>query len=356
MSLVDFAGGLLIPAPLTIGLSPTSFRSILLDASGEIASAVFQVPKTGNIAKIGFRTGAITQMTNSFKVGLQTVDATTGMPTGTAYGSMVAGTGAPTADTFTWYALGTDASATVGDYVSMVVEFDSFAASDSLTVNIGHTRDSSTPHFPYVTAKLGGTWTDQSYPPNFAIEYDDGSIEEIAGVTPFSGAGEVSYDSATNPDRRGLRFQVPFNCRMSGFWFYGRTDADFEVLLYDTDGTTELGTISKDADIAHSSTEKQEYYLATKCVIAKDTNYRLVLHPTTATNVRLPYFDVTDDSTNKTMDAVAMGDKFHLTTCNGAPTVEGDWTNTITNRPHMGIIVDQLDDGLGANATLAIGL
>jgi hypothetical protein len=60
----------------------SSFVSRLIDATGEKYAAIIQIPKTGTISKIGFRTGTVTT-SQTLRGGIETVDAATGAPTGT---------------------------------------------------------------------------------------------------------------------------------------------------------------------------------------------------------------------------------------------------------------------------------
>lgn len=354
MSLVDNPNSIFVPVPRDTGGTISTFRSVVLDASGEEAAIVFEVPKTGTIDKIGLRVGAITQMTNSLKVGLYTVDTSNGDPTSTAYGSMSDAVAAPSANAFTWYALATGASATIQDKIAMKVQFDNFVAGDNLTLNLGVTRQPVNTLFPYVKAFLSGSWANQIYPPNMAVQYSDGSIVEVYRITPWSNVVEEIWSSVSTPNRRGIRFKVPFNCSMTGVWAILRRDGDCDFELYDTDGTTLLDTASMDKDVDQQTTGMIELRLSSAINLTKNSYYRLVTVPTTTAVVRVSYFDVTDDGANKAMDAEPMGDLFHATTINGSPSIEGDWTNTITRRYHMGIIIDQLDDGAGGGSDLII--
>jgi hypothetical protein len=79
--------------------------------------------------------------------------------------------------------------------------------------------------------------------------------------------------------------------------------------------------------------------------VAKDVYYRIVIKPTTGTNVTIYDYDV---ETAAIMDAAPGGQDFHYTSANTVtPSGEGDWTNTVTKRPFLNIIIDGLHDGLG---------
>lgn len=349
MTLQAIKSGIFVPVP-KYG-SSLSFYSILIDAAGEYGACIFKSPKSGTISKVGFRIGAITQALSSLKVGLYTVDVTNGFPTDplAAYGSMVAGTVAPSANTFHWVTLGTGATTAKGDKVALVVEWNAFQAGDSLNLNLGLIfEEAGNPIFPYVVSKLGGAWADANGEPNFAIEYSDNTIEHITGVTPYSNVSEEIVSSSSNPDRRGIRFKLPFPFRLKGFWSYYRGDgADEDFLLYDSDGITLLETYTTDKDLIKSAAGVYADFFSGAYTCAKDTYYRLVMRGTTTTSNRIYYAEVTNDGSYTTMDAAEINDIFHATTCAGAPANEAAWTNTLTRRYLMGLIIDKLDDGVG---------
>ncbi len=344
MSLVDVKGVNLVPGFLACPFSGTYALNTTMDAAGELCGSVLEIPKTGNISKIGFRTGTVT-VSDTLKISLQTVDEATGRPTGTLIHADAYGTQAGlAANTTYWVSLQNDVAVTRGDIVAPVVEFNSYVAGNlRITRSIGN---SGFENFPYVFEYVGSVWTFSSSPPNFGIEYDDGVIEPINITLPAVLALTPSWDTNDNPDRRGLRFSVPYNCRLSGIFALIYLPADANIEIYDSDGTTIIpdGTISMDANLAGSAGAKPIVkILTTPIELTKDTFYRIVLHPTTGTNINLYVLDVTNDGANEAMNAIDGGVNFHYTTCHGSPSVEGNWTQTATKRPLIGIMIDQLE-------------
>ncbi len=135
MTMQSIIGGVTIPHHVEAVLGAPGIGSLLMDASGEKAAFIFKIPKSGTITEIGFRTGAVTTA-DTLKAGLYTVD-TSNNPTATAYGGMVAGTQAsPAANTWYAVALGTNCTATAGDVVAVVIEFNSYVAGN---LNISRT-------------------------------------------------------------------------------------------------------------------------------------------------------------------------------------------------------------------------
>ncbi len=350
MSLVDVQGVNLVPGIMArSSLNP--FQSpTLLDANGELCGAVLRIPKTGNISKIGFRTGTAT-VSDAIKVSLQTVDEATGRPTGTLIHADAYGVQASVASNTTyWVSLQDDIAVTRGVRVAPVIEFNSFVAGN---LNIlKETSGFSSYGFPYSFKYIGSVWSFSGNASNFGLEYDDGVIEPITGLFPAVAGVTISWDTNDNPDRRGLRFSLPYNYRVSGVFGVIGLDGDADIEIYDSDGITIIpdGTISLDKDI-RGRTNRACFVepLKTPIELTKDTFYRIAIHPTTGTTIVIYALDVTDDGANEAMNAIDGGVNFHYTTCDSVPAAEGDWTNLLTRRPLIGLIIDQLDDGLPYN-------
>ncbi|KKK74077.1 hypothetical protein LCGC14_2887360, partial [marine sediment metagenome] len=160
-----------------------------------------------------------------------------------------------------------------------------------------------------------------------------------------------------NPDRRGLRFSVPYSCRMSGIFALMSLSGDANIEVYNSDGVTIHETITLDNDIrsAFGAVGTVFRNLVTPLELTKDTFYWIILYPTTGTNIALYLLDVTDDGASEAMNAIDGGVNFHYTTVNGSPSVEGDYTQTLTRRPMIGLILDQLDNGVAVCDFPALG-
>jgi len=73
--------------------------------------------------------------------------------------------------------------------------------------------------------------------------------------------------------------------------------------------------------------------------LTKDVFYRLVLEPTSATDITSYHFSV---NAAAVMDVEEGGQNFHYT-----EKKDGGWTDTVTDRPMIGLLIDQFDDGAG---------
>ena len=331
MALQTIKGGLWIPAYLNHAMARGLYPK-LLDTAGYKFAAIFKIPKTGTISKVGFRVGNVTA-SETLKVGLQTVSG--GDPTGTAYGGMVAGTQATlAANTYYTVTLGTGATATVNNTVAVVIEFDS--AVGNLEIDFYSTAQQGFPYIDYYT----GSWAKDDEIPIISLEYSDGSYENT-GMFPVSKLGSILFNNTDTPDERALRFSLPVPGRINGFWVgidNNRTGA-FDIVLYE--GTTAKATVSF-AAIEYGSTATEILFgiFDTPFEYTKNTEYFLAVKPTTATDVLIQDIVLTSAAI---MDSFPGGTNFYL----GTRTDAGSWSTDTLKRPLMGIFIDQLDDGVG---------
>lgn len=316
--------------------SGTAFSSLLIDASGEKVAFIIQIPKTGTISKVGFRTATVTT-SQTLRVGLYTVDAS-GDATTTAYGGMTAGTQtSPASNTNYLVTLGTEASATAGDFVAVVVEFDSTVGN----LNIAYAT-TETNNFPYVELYTG-SWAKSASTPVVSLEYNDGSYDIIPGCIPPGSGSNTTFNSGSTPDEYALYFKLKGPAKISGVLLYGGANvaaADFSVNLYDTDGTTSLTSLSVDGDTraGTGSTVLSMFSFTAPVALNKDVFYYLSLKPTTANNCRLTRYTVASAAS---LDGMPGGSLFYEATRTDA----GAWTTTTTVRPGIYLQLSAIDDG-----------
>lgn len=325
----------IIPSPHAF--SGTAFTSLLIDASGEKVAFIFQIPKTGTITKVGFRTGTVTTA-QTLRVGLYAVNGSGDADTATLYGSSTAGTQtSPASNTNYLVTLGTSATATRGDIVAAVIEFDSTVGN----LNIVHAL-TETNVFPY-SELYTSSWTKSSSTPVLSLEYNDGSYEIVSGCIPPGSGTSTTFNSGSTPDEYALYFKLKVPAKISGVGLYGGANvaaADFSIVLYDTDGTTSLASLSVDGDIrsSTSSTTLSMFRFSSTVSLSKDVFYYLALKPTTTNSCRLTRYTVASAAS---MDSLSGGQNFYEATRTDA----GSWSTTTTVRPGIYLYLSDLDDG-----------
>jgi hypothetical protein len=177
--------------------------------------------------------------------------------------------------------------------------------------------------------------------PNIILEFSDGSFGTLSNAWPLSATGNTAFNSGSAADEYAMEFQLPFPCKVDGFWTMinsVNSSANFDVCLYD--GTTALATASFDGNQAGNAARLLTGDFAPQ-ELTENTTYRLALKPTTANNVTIYHFDV----------ANANHFQAHAFGTSGAITSRvdgGAWdAPTTTRRPFMGIKISALDDGAG---------
>jgi hypothetical protein len=316
-----------------------SFSSILLNTSSDRAGSVFRIPKAGNVRKIGFATRTVTTGA-TVDVRLETVDLATGTPSGTLWGTNTNGSQViNSSDDNVWLTttLTADAAVSMGDLIALSIN-----NAGSGNWNLAASADWADARGVYNLRFTSSAWTKQaSQAPILALEYDDGSYFPIEGVFPYVALTHTSFGSTSSPDERGLRFKFPFPVRVRGCWAYIDPDNDFRIKLYDTDGSSTLINILIDKDALGSNAEAFFAFTFTSIVeLQRDNYYRLSVVPESATTMELGGVTV---NSLALMDALKSGPNFHLTTRTDA----GSWSETTTQRPYMGVILDAFDDGVG---------
>ena len=330
-----------------------------IDVASEKAGVIFRVPKAGNIDKIHW--GTRTVVTGAtVDVRLESVDGSTGLPSGSLVGTDTNGAhvldGADD-NTVLTTSLTTDATVTMGQEMALVISNPAVDPGDFILTSV-NPQTTVIQNFPYAATHNGTVWAKSATttPIVFCLEYSDGTIVPIEGITPaINSITTTVFNNASTPDIYGQRFQVPFPTRVRGAWILGDIDNDCTLRLVNTafheanatgillsatiDGTNRVNTSDGIQVITFDDTEE----------ITKDTNYRLILIAG-ASNI-----EVTDWGTTAIgfLDGFPGGRNVHMTTAK-TPTQDSDWTNYNSGtfrRILMGPIIDAFDDGVGSGAS-----
>lgn len=323
----------------------------VIDAASEAVGMVLTAKKTGNISNIIWGTRTVTTGA-TIDVRVETVSLSTGFPTGTLFttnsnGSQVV---ANTDDNTTFStALTAAAAVTKGDHIGVVIQNPAASFGNMQIAGQGANNGVDVYADSYPCFLTGGSWAMVTQPPLIlGLQYDDGSFEYYEGLYPISSFTSVAFSSSSNPNHRGLRFQVGTPVRVIGFWAAIDLDSSADVLLVDndwdgTDGDA-LGKIFVDTDLRVSAGVRpfrQEF--PTPITLSANTTYRLIVRPTTTTNLSIYYMSV---GAAARWDQTEAGQQWYYTTANN-PNDATDWTDTTTDRPLMGIVIDGVDDGAG---------
>jgi len=343
MALTDIKG--LIGYPSFLGIT-TAFPTIfLVDGDDERFACVFQVPLTGTIDRLSICLGTVTTA-QSLDVAIETVSAVNGDPTGTDYGGSSPGAVAsPTTNNAFEATLATPATAVRGDVVAMVVDFTATTGSVNFTTIRGDFRGSVGRQVPYAD-HFTTLWIKSAVAiPCFSVRYDDGTYVNVGGVPAVDlSTLTISYRQLSDPDEHGNVIIPPVPMRATGFWWVGNA-GDCDIRLYDSDDTV-LATTSIDTN-QDASGFTGVYYerFDVDVELTAGSTYRLAVLPTT--NANFTIVEIFTFLSQAHQDGWSGGQDVYATSRKDA---EADWDDDTASRINLGLLIDQLDDGVSAGA------
>lgn len=338
MALTDLKGYMIWPQSYPLGNNqPTLVSHINNMPSGDKDATVFRIPKSGSVASVTTSL-RFTSSTPSLTATLETVDASTGLPTGTlihadATATLSNLTSTGTRITFTFSSA---VAVTRGQEVAVV--FTSNNTPSGQFALFACSRPSW--DYPYGAASVSSVWTKYTSPLAFGVVYDDGTYGVIPDVWPGVSQSGSTFNSASSPNERGVKFQLPFGARCIGVVVGDATAADETVSFYASDGTTVLASYTFDKDVRSASAATRHLTWPSPITLSANTYYRFARTPTTATSISdlsMSFGSV------EAMDAMPLGRNWSYTTRTGS----GAWTDDQTKRFFWGLILDQIDVGGG---------
>ncbi|MFN7019899.1 MAG: hypothetical protein ACK4WH_01050 [Phycisphaerales bacterium] len=280
---------LLIPT-WNIGLyGGISTTSAVLDAPAEKVAVIGRAHKTGNISTVkGFCMAVATGGGNPvYDVRIETVDKTTGRPTGTLWATNTNATLTVSATGAWSVTLTADAAVTAGDEFAVVVSATTVGGTQNATFQIAHASAWSV-QFPYALSDTGAGWSvSGNMPAGQLAVYSDG--DPVHGVS-LSSPGTEQYNSSSTPDERGNRWNFDQSMRIHGLAGFLRPGASstHDLILADSGGT-ELAKLNFDGDV-HRVTSSEGLTIgrfSSPVTIPAATDFHTLLRPNTTTNHRI---------------------------------------------------------------------
>ena len=317
MALVSIPQGLWYPwSPIEYASSVGALATVrTMDAAAEGVAFIGHVYINGRPAgaktfsssggKIHWRSGAVTfaNAGTSIDVGVQDVDTTTGQParsdgTFDVSGTLVGGTDTIAATSLITTSMETGSkSITHGDLIAICLLMTARGWADSVVVQ-GVTYSAGNMWRPTISFVASGAWTElTSSQPIAVIEFDDGTLGHFFMHGQMTGmyvaATSETYADATNPDERGMLFQVPWQCKIDAlaakFSVASATTSDFTMSLYATPlGTpSALDSVAIPAESLGNTTTANPFIrgLASEIQLEANTDYMLALRATGAGNI-----------------------------------------------------------------------
>lgn len=344
------------PADLDFILS-FAFANMVFDGSGDKCAFIFQSETTDAITHLGYRHGLRIGTPPTMQISLQSVDTTTGAPTGTVLGggSPASATFTPPADTTwdgTWrkIALANSYTPTRGQVLAIVVEYSSgtIDGSNGMSATYDWGPDNGG-MFPRSAINTAGTWAQQSRIPPYAYYTASACFGQ-----PVESVTQTTYLPSSTPDEYALRFALPAGWgdtyAVMGFRGFVKSPGTassptFTATLYDTDGSTALQSLTLDVPpMGTSATGRIVEFIfdeATLSTLSFGSAYRIGI----TTTVQNTYLTTVDADTATEAAAFPWGGDFYLSTRADA----GAWTDDTTKRPAMELILADITEPAGGS-------
>ena len=342
----------LTEVPLGIGSSTPAIASFTLNGSTDTLTFVFQALEAATITGILLRQTTATGTAPTYRVSLQGVDGT-GIEDGSikASGAAYVDT-TPTSgnnNTMLRLALGTSYTCTRGEMLAIVVAYQSGTIDGSNNCSFSSTHSlSHIPGIPYAIQNDAGSRTRPAASAN--IGYYSSSKVYLPTAETVTGS---SFSSASTPDERGLKFALPADWgstyQILGARWLGTLPAggSYDLVLYDSDGTTVLQSETMDTDHDQSAASLRMRQVlfdeSTLSTLSYGTSYRLVLKPTTGS---LTLYEWTVDASGD-----LTGWPLGTDVCYTSRTDAGSWTDDAAKRATFAsIILNDITEPSGGSA------
>jgi hypothetical protein len=320
----------------------------IIDATGEHAGVIFQIPKSGTVTKIGFYVRTVTTP-QPIQAALYSLGSFGAPSKASLYGGCQPGQiASPTAGTWFEATLATPATVVAGAFVHSAIEFVSTIGN----LTIGYLSDFTTQRYPCPYLFAGGYGTRVQSPSTYLV-YSDGSYAPIGTSMPMAAnSGTFSYNNA----EYAVGFNLPFACRVLGLsGFYGLDNGGSASLqstytLYQ--GTSALSTVSMFTNYMPATSRGwYDIILATPIEITANTTYYFGLKSSSASlNILMP--GTMNFPSQAAMDyGCPFGRNIWMANRVGA----GAWTDTLTSRLMLRLIVDQMPAAGAALGLAGIG-
>lgn len=278
--------------PLSIGYARDT-TTYVIDANGELAAFIGRIPLNGEIDRFAVNISALTDLPdNGLRLSFQDVNAT-GFPDGVvgqfatiASGALVVGWNDPGAF---------DSPRTVnrGEHISLVADFPSFVAGDSVTfVSSYNGFSANTVGFPYGVLNAS---KQQSRLLQVALHYTDNggfwvplTVEQTTFCQSRTG---INYDSASSPNSIGNVVQFPWNAKLNkiivNVTLIG-APSDFGIYVLDAaDGLLGGAIFEGNNFIGLNADRYAEIPLNVEIEVTANTPYRVVIRPTSGNNISI---------------------------------------------------------------------
>jgi hypothetical protein len=352
MAYIKLPGGIYCPDWGAISAGFTFNTTNVIDATGEKACAFGRVvwhdgATSKDIAKVGIRFGPVTKAGGSGMIlSLQDVSLSAGAPprpdeTQDQTYAIANGNASFASNTYLHSgALSSNRTVNYGDLIAVVLEYDGSGrlGADSVVMS-SYTTVTDMPENQLGMVLKTASWAASGGLPIVIFEFTDGTFGTLEGTWPLSASGTLTFKQDDSPDEYAQKFRFPFSGKIDGCWIaYSQTSgaADFDAVIYGSDGSTVLATRTMDANVRMGALRFSRVLFASEIPFAANTTYYFAVKPTqTSASAQVLYAEV---SAAAHFGAFFGGADW----CLSSRTNEGVWTDTTTRRLFAGVRVSSI--------------
>ncbi len=353
-----------IPPTLYPHTRPLGMQNyFLIDGAEEHFACYAPFPETGTLKAVIWNISSVTSPVMTLRVSIETQQAVIGQIVATTDAAKTLYAANAVSDVISNPSAGVIRSAINGTTGISVTEGDLFAAvvrclsRTSGSINIRYVQYGVSDFMAYLSNSpsshgsygyVSGTATYYPALP-FAMEYATGIKPMIHGIAPnVSTQTSLSWNSTTNPNRRGMKFRFPnYSVRLRGAYVYCDFDSDTDVVLYGPDGYTVVaGPYTINTNIRPANALRSHWVPLNGVVCQAGKWYRLSLYPKTTTSILMYLFPYTSVGGYPALDTTLEGQNVVYTYRNGPPSAgDAAWTDNDTQRVSMQLVFDGIDIG-----------
>jgi hypothetical protein len=362
MALVDLAGGLYLPAIPMLQPGQGTYLGAPF-AVGEVIQVIFQVPRSGAVAKYGWLQGSNgTSPAFNVRMGLSPVQSNGQAASANYYCDV----GVPSENNWVWSPTisdnglpsGARLTVTRGQLLAAYWYLTAFTAGGPNVLAWQAPAGGVWTAVPYMLKVVGATlsfYTDR-YPIG-ALQYEDGTIVPIqppGALLPWWYSAPQTLTVSSAPDEAGLLFLVPAPMRLSGVWMSANlgppTSDPTNLTLYEGTTVRLQETMPAGPRIGGSYLYALHLF-ATPWDLTPNVAYRATLAPTGTATANLFAYILADGASRAGIDN---GLNMALTT----RTDGGAFTDSANLLPLMGLYISAVDSGadVGTGSRLNRGL
>jgi hypothetical protein len=280
-------------------------------ASKTVSSAGGQIkwlPGTSNTFSSG---------SSTIDIGIQDVDSVNGPPVrgdGTFDVKATMTGGVTTITDSTWNTVSmTSGSKTIahGDLVAVVLDMTARGGTDVVrTSSAAGPSTAGVNVRPTMTQFTSGAWGTGAGGalPNVYIVADDGTLGIFDAALPITSTSSETYGDGSNPDERGLIFQVPWDCKIDAYSLIlggSNANSDATLAVYSNPTGTPAVVSGSSVNILGENFERTgsafmcQILLPAEISLTKNTDYCLALRGTGSSNMILALDTIPDTNLRK---------------------------------------------------------